>query len=220
MDVDFYLNNHIEDDFYLPRGMELPEKYRKRLDFFQLFNNNNPVIVEIGFGNGQFLANLAKNHPNKNFIGIELSRLSIVKLQELIDKHSLENIRYFFMDAKMVFKYLLPSESVNEIYINFPDPWPKRRHHKHRFIQEETLEYLYPILEKAGKINFVTDDWPYAVWTAQVFRLFLGKKYKNLFFPFWYKNSISSFFLTKYACKWLEMGKDLYFQRYEKVSAD
>ena len=79
------------------------------------------------------------------------------------------------------------------------------------------MEYLYSALSPKGKINFVTDDWPYAFWVIQVFRRFMGIKFKNLFFPFAYKKHLSGFFLTKYARKWLELGKDFYFQSYEKI---
>lgn len=134
----------------------------KILDYNSIFNNNNPVTVEIGFGMGQCTAIIAKNNPNINYLGIEVHKPGVASLLGLIQENSLNNLRIIEYDAIEVFNTMIACDSVNAIHIFFPDPWPKKRHHKRRMLQEPNTSLFATRLAHAGYIYFVTDWKEYA----------------------------------------------------------
>jgi tRNA (guanine-N7-)-methyltransferase len=146
-----------------------------RLDFEQLFGNRNPVIVEIGSGKGRFLIASAMEQPNVNFIGIEKSLHYHRVVRERVSKRALRNVRLINHDAFLVLQRMFPDNSVSEIHIYFPDPWPKRREQKRRIIRPEVLTEIRRVLVEGGSGIYVTDHREYfeiaAPLIAQVFRM-------------------------------------------------
>lgn len=124
-----------------------------------IFNNDNPVHIEIGMGKGQFIMGLAKNNPDINYIGIE--KYSSVLVRALDKRESLEtdNLMFLRMDAEDITEYFALGE-VSRIYLNFSDPWPKDRHAKRRLTSSQFLERYDKILAKDGHIQFKTDNRP------------------------------------------------------------
>jgi len=132
------------------------------LDFSALFGNDNPVTVEIGFGMGKATAIIASDNPNKNYLGIEVHTPGVGKLLGDIQSMGLQNIRIVEHDAMDVLKYMIPDASVDAFHIFFPDPWPKKKHHKRRLVQRPRTEFFAEKLKKGGYLYMVTDWLPYA----------------------------------------------------------
>lgn len=132
------------------------------IDFQKIFGYTAPVLVEIGFGNGQVLLEMARQNPTFQYIGIDVYRPGIGRLLVGIKKHEVHNIRIICHDAIPVLESMFPNSSIDQIWILFPDPWPKRRHHKRRLIQTPFVNLLHTKLKKGGKLYLATDWAPYA----------------------------------------------------------
>ncbi len=139
-----------------------------KIDFEQLFRNRNPVVVEIGFGMGRATIELAERFPDYNFLGIEVHLPGVGKVLDEIHKRQLENLRVIQADAVEVLDRMLPKHTVNGFHIFFPDPWPKKKHHKRRLIQPEFVHRLAQHLQTGGYIYAVTDWEEYAEQMLEV----------------------------------------------------
>jgi len=109
------------------------------IDYAALFGNDNPVTIEIGFGMGQATARIAEENPLTNYLGIEVHRPGIGRLLGEIKNRNLSNLFIVEYDAVEVFQYMIPDNSLAGIHVFFPDPWPKKRHHKRRLIKRPFL---------------------------------------------------------------------------------
>lgn len=132
-----------------------------------LFATSYPVYLEIGFGNGTTLAHLAATYPERNFIGIEVHRPGIGHLLLNLERNKLTNVRLLRHDAAEVI-HTLKKSSVAGVYILFPDPWPKTRHHKRRLIQPEFVAALAQTMQFNGFLHLATDWEGYAQWMLEV----------------------------------------------------
>jgi tRNA (guanine-N7-)-methyltransferase len=132
------------------------------LDFTKIFARDAGVIIEIGFGSGASLLEIARAHPDKNFIGIETYQPGLGTLLLGIEEHSLTNLRLFYADAVDVLTQCIPDNSLDGLQIFFPDPWPKRRHHKRRLIQTPFVELMTKKLKTSGIFHLATDWEHYA----------------------------------------------------------
>ena len=128
------------------------------------------VVIEIGFGDGTVLIESALKNPNKNFIGIEVYDSGLGQCLNEINKHKIKNIRLIYGDAVEVFKQFITKKSVEKINILFPDPWPKKRHHKRRLINKRFLALLSKSLINKGIINISTDWEDYAQQIELIFK--------------------------------------------------
>ncbi len=134
------------------------------LDPRSLFPTGQNVVLEIGYGGGEHLARQAAAHPDTGFIGCEVFSGGIAKMLEAIDAAGLRNVRLFTDDAlKLLVK--LPDASLAGAYLLYPDPWPKTRHHKRRFVSPTTLGELARVLRPGAVFRFATDIEDYANWT-------------------------------------------------------
>jgi len=131
----------------------------EEFDADQAFPRKAPIILEIGFGDGRNLAEMALSHPEFNFLGIEVHRPGIGHLLQALDKNRLSNVRVFCLDAVEVLKKLIRDHSLQRINIFFPDPWPKKRHHKRRLIQPDFVTLMAKKLLPGGILHLAT-DWP------------------------------------------------------------
>ena len=126
----------------------------------QVFGNKNPIYIEIGMGKGRFLLNMAKAHPDINFVGIERYSSVLLRAIEKFDTEEfceLKNVRFVCMDARNVADVFAQDE-VNRIYLNFSDPWPKARHARRRLTSVEFLARYEKILCEGGLLEFKTDN--------------------------------------------------------------
>lgn len=150
----------------------------KQLNFVDIFGNTNPIVIEIGFGMGDATANLAEANPDVNYIGIEVHRPGVGKLLNEIKTRELKNLLIIEYDALEVLDKMIPDESVNGFHIFFPDPWPKKRHHKRRMLQRPRTNLMSKKLAKGGYLYFVTDWLEYAEFALEELNLTDGLKNK------------------------------------------
>lgn len=130
--------------------------------FTTIFKREAPIICEIGFGMGQNLLTQAKNHPEYDFIGIDIYAPGIGNTLATIFEQEITNLRLIYQDATLSYKQNIPKESLNQINILFPDPWPKNRHHKRRLIKPEFIHQAGICMKKNGILNIATDWENYA----------------------------------------------------------
>lgn len=122
-----------------------------------IFGNENPIHIEIGMGKGQFIMQLAKEHPDINYIGIERYSSVLLRALQKMEIEPLPNIRFLCMDASMITE-VFDKEEVAKIYLNFSDPWPKERHAKRRLTSRQFFERYDKILARNGVVEFKTDN--------------------------------------------------------------
>src|SRR5207248_4795443 len=130
-----------------------------RLDLEKIFGRRAPLHVDLGCGDGSFLCALAQRLPDKNFLWIE--RLSARIRSSARKAASLGNVRLLQMESSYAVRYLLPAESVETFYLLFPDPWPKRRHHRRRIVTPDFLDSVHVALEQNGITYIATDHLDY-----------------------------------------------------------
>ena len=138
------------------------------LDISTVFTNTAPVIMEIGFGNGEALAKMAAKYQQYNFIGIETHKPGIGHLLIELSQRELNNVRVYHADVVTVLSTLIANQSVSGIHIFFPDPWQKRRHHKRRLINKEFIEQITHKLRIGGYLFIATDWADYARWIEKI----------------------------------------------------
>lgn len=131
------------------------------LDFAEVFGNRNRVVVEIGSGKGRFLIASAMEQPGVNFIGIEKSLHYYRVIRERVEKRGLRNVRVINHDAFLVLQKMFADNSVSELHIYFPDPWPRKREQKRRIIRPDALAEMRRVLADGGSGIYVTDHREY-----------------------------------------------------------
>lgn len=139
----------------------------KKINFVDVFGNTNPIIIEIGFGMGDATAELAQANPNINYLGIEVHKPGVGKLLGEIKKRDLKNLYIIEYDALDVLEYMVGDNCVNGFHIFFPDPWPKKRHHKRRLVQRPKTDLFAQKLAPGGYLYFVTDIEEYAEFALE-----------------------------------------------------
>lgn len=153
-------------DDMMPR---IGEPYRAEpVDWSARFGRTAPLILEIGTGMGDATAQMAAAEPAHNFIAIEVHRPGIGNLCKLIDHNGLGNIRIVAHDAVEVLRHMIAPASLDAIRIYFPDPWPKKRHHKRRLIQPPFAALAASRLRSGGTLHCATDWQSYAEWMHEV----------------------------------------------------
>lgn len=184
------------------------------LDVRELFPDSwKPLKVEIGFGNGDFIFNRVQIEPEINFIGIELYHRGIQTLARKIKKSNIKNLIIIYADAKNILTDSIRDNDLAEIYINFPDPWPKKRHKKRRLINVNFAQLLYSKLENNGGVYLATDSEQYVRDMHVSFEGVLG--YKNLAGRLNFAKKKFSHINTKYEQKFLSHEKQIYYLQYQ-----
>ena len=140
----------------------------ERIDLAGCFGRAAPCFLEIGFGNGDALAELAANHPQVNWLGVEVHEPGIGHLLLLLERNGLDNVRVICHDAVEVLRHQIPPGSLAGINLFFPDPWPKKRHHKRRLVQPGFVALVATALAADGIFHLATDWEPYAQQMLEV----------------------------------------------------
>jgi tRNA (guanine-N7-)-methyltransferase len=139
-----------------------------RLDAEKIFGRNVPLHVDLGCGDGSFLCALAQRMPEKNFLGIERLLGRIRSATRKVAR--LGNVRLLRVESSYAVRHLLPAESVETFYLLFPDPWPKRRHHRRRIVTPDFLNSVQSALEQNGVLRLATDQLDYFEQIARLAR--------------------------------------------------
>jgi tRNA (guanine-N7-)-methyltransferase len=135
----------------------------------EIFGVSQPLEVELGSGDGTFLVEYARAHPDHNFLGVERLLGRVRKIDRKGRRAGLVNLRALRIEAGYFMDYLLPRESVCAVHIYFPDPWPKRRHFKHRLVNERFPESARRVLQSGGRVYLRTDNEAYFAQMQTVF---------------------------------------------------
>ena len=135
---------------------------KKMLDLEGIFSNQNDITIEIGFGNGDSLLEMAIKQPDMNFLGIEVYEAGVGRLVNEASKKNVSNLRVIKEDAVEVIENNIPDKSISHCQLFFPDPWHKKRHHKRRIVQMSFLDLLSNKLKENGIVHIATDWEDYA----------------------------------------------------------
>jgi tRNA (guanine-N7-)-methyltransferase len=138
------------------------------LDLDRVFGRRAPRVLEIGFGNGDALVERATQSPEKDFLGVEVHAPGIGHCLLGIEARALTNVRVIAHDAVEVLANQIPAGSLDEVVLLFPDPWPKKRHHKRRIVQPDFAALVVDRLKTGGVFRLATDWAPYAQWMLEV----------------------------------------------------
>lgn len=137
-------------------------------DFTDVFGRDAPIVVEIGFGNGESLAKMALENPDKNYIGIEVHRPGVGHLLMQIKQNAISNLKIYNHDAIDILEKHIADNSLTGVHLFFPDPWPKKRHHKRRIVRDSFVELLVKKLKPGGYFHTATDWENYAEHMLEV----------------------------------------------------
>jgi len=138
------------------------------LDLDAVFGRRAPRVLEIGFGNGDTLVELASASPGTDFLGAEVHPPGIGHCLLAVDSRGLSNVRVVAHDAVEVLEYMIAPAALDEVLLYFPDPWPKKRHHKRRIVQPAFAVLVAGRLKAGGRFKLATDWAPYAAWMLEV----------------------------------------------------
>jgi tRNA (guanine-N7-)-methyltransferase len=207
------------------RGLkyEIPgEDWRRRLDevaargWEEIFSPDQGaplrLVVEIGFGRGEFLLDLAAKDPESSFVGVEVSFKRTLKMARKLGRSGLRNVRLIEGRGQVVVKELLQPESVHEMWINFSDPWPKERHADRRLLQSEFVNDIARALAPGSRLRVATDDAPYAERIDHV--LSCESPLENCFSPDRWRVEAPERSQTGYQEDWMRRGRLLHFFEY------
>ena len=131
-------------------------------DFSSVFGRTAPLIVEIGFGNGDTLASMAAKNPEFDYIGIEVHKAGVGHLLILLDQQGLSNVRIYCHDAIEILEQKIPDNALSGVHLFFPDPWHKKKHHKRRIVRPSFIDLLIKKLQVGGYFHAATDWQNYA----------------------------------------------------------
>lgn len=185
-------------------------------DWGAIFGNRHPLALEIGCGTGHFIVEQSLCQPDVNFLAIDIYNKGCLKTCAKIDAAGVRNVRVMRVEARWLLEKGLQPESLAAVYINCPDPWPKKRHRGRRLVTREFLIFLAHYLEPGGELFFSTDFPDYAEQVASSLRHLAG--YSNLLSTDW-ADAIPGYPISKYMQRFLDRGQPLYFIHYRRDAA-
>lgn len=151
----------------------------KKLNLDESFGNTNPVILEIGFGMGSSLVQMALENPEKNYLGIEVHQAGVGNILYEIEHQDIKNLKIMSHDAVEILNKMIDDETLSGVQIYFPDPWHKKKHNKRRLVNQDNLDLFAKKLKRGGVLHYASDWLPY---TTDVFDLLeKDENYQNLY---------------------------------------
>lgn len=200
----------------LPRppmaGEFVPQDYFRTLDAEEIRRNGRPLEIDLGCGDGAFLLGMAKEYPDRDFLGVERLLGRVRKVCKKITKRGLENARVLRLESRYTVEWLLPEATVSRLHLLCPDPWPKLKHHRRRLVQVEFLEAVNRALQPGGEFLFMTDHEEYFQWAVE--KVAEYGKFEQL------EWNEDSFFYPKtdFQIQWEAEGKSMFRLRCRKNS--
>ncbi|WP_239254889.1 tRNA (guanosine(46)-N7)-methyltransferase TrmB [Listeria ilorinensis] len=173
----------------------------------EIFDNDQPIHIEIGSGKGQFVAGMAKQNPTINYIGIEIVESVLVLALDKVLAAETPNVRLLAVDGAALQEYFEPEE-ISRIYLNFSDPWPKKRHAKRRLTNPRFLTLYQALLPKEGEIHFKTDNrglFEYSLHALSEYGMVLHNISLDL-----HKSNFEGNVMTEYEEKFSQQGYPIY----------
>ncbi|SIO04325.1 tRNA (guanosine(46)-N7)-methyltransferase TrmB [Salinivibrio sp. ES.052] len=186
------------------------------LDWQQVFGNDNPVVLEIGFGMGASLVEMAKNAPEKNFVGIEVHTPGVGACLMAARDAGVTNLRVMCHDAVEVFEQMLPKAGLDTVQLFFPDPWHKKRHHKRRIVQLPFAEMVRDKLNVGGVFHMATDWENYAEHMVEVMEA--APHYQNIAQDGYYVPRPEERPLTKFEQRGQRLGHGVWDIKYTRIA--
>lgn len=199
----------------------IPEHCFKGTDFYfpgwsspLFFGNDRPICLEYCSGNGAWITAKAKANPHLNWVAVEVKFSRVKKIWSAMQRLSLENLWIVCGEGLQFTRQFLGDSSIEEVYVNFPDPWPKRKHAIHRIIQSPFLKEMERILKNEGKMTLVTDDATYSSQMIdvakehQTFHSLVGESYYTTDYP--------DYGTSYFEELWRSKGKNIYYHRFVK----
>ena len=191
----------------------IPEAQLKKIGLRSLFTHDQPLVLEIGCGIGDFIVQLAARSPGQNFLAIDIFNQGCRQTCSRVEASGLSNIRVMRSEARYLMHHFLGKDSLQAIYINCPDPWPKKRHRKRRLLNQDFLNLALFCLEPGGVLNFTTDFIDYGEEAGEL--LADDPRLDNLHqTPF--THELGNYPISKYMRRFLDQGQPIYFCRYRK----
>jgi tRNA (guanine-N7-)-methyltransferase len=174
------------------------------------------LVLDLGFGRGEFLIGLANACPRSAFLGVEVSFKRVLKMARRLAVTGLDNVRLLEATAEIAVGDLLPKRSAKEIWVNFPDPWPKKRHHERRLLQPGFVADVRACLREGGVVHVATDHADYAESIDEVLGSASGLE--NIYAPKRYRGEVTGRTPTAYERTWRAEGRALFFFAYRWVA--
>ncbi len=184
----------------------------KHIKSSQIFGNNNPLNLEIGIGNGEFISNYAAMITEENFLGVEVFKKIFKLAEKRANKIESNNIRIIQFDAALILR-LMEENSLKNVYVNFPDPWPKKKHKRRRLLKPDFMQLIVSRLQKGGFMQITSDHEDYALEIEENLKSVTGIK---SIYSTAYVRKVDDYFPTKYYRKFVNEEGAYYF-RYEKL---
>lgn len=178
-----------------------------------MFASNRPLALEIGCGTGHFIIEMATANRHTNFLGIDIYNKGCYKTCKKLERSDLDNVRIMRVEARYLLWHYLSRESLTGVYINCPDPWPKKRHRSRRLVNDRFLKILLHYLEPGADFYFSTDFTDYAEQVAASMDRLDG--YENLLSSPWVTD-LPGYPSSKYMQRFLERGQPIYFMRFRR----
>ncbi|MBB5352731.1 tRNA (guanine-N7-)-methyltransferase [Haloferula luteola] len=152
----------------------LPADYFRRAERSEIFSHQAPLEVDLGCGDGSFLLGMAREFPERNFLGVERLLGRVRKVCKRASNAGLENVRLLRLESRYTIEWLLPEASVSRLHLLCPDPWPKVRHHRRRLFQPPFLDAVRKVLVPGGEFLFMTDHPEYFEWAEEIMTHYTG----------------------------------------------
>ena len=203
----------IESD-YLLRLDKLPGYGDKLIRWEEVFEQSRPLRIEVGVGNSPFLIEVAGREPGYNYLGLEYSHKRVVKFLKKVEMAGFKNIRMLHLNSDLLFGHYIAPASIEHLFVNFPDPWPKRRHGKKRFIARGRLEAAAKLLAPGGGFSLRTDARDYALEARD--NLEANEDLENRFPGAEWAPEPLYPFETPYEIKFKAQGLRIYYFEYRK----
>lgn len=173
----------------------------------RLFGNHNPIEIEVGMGKGKFIMELAANHPDRNYIGIERYSSVLLRGLQKMEELQLKNLCFLCVDARNLADYFA-EEEVSAIYLNFSDPWPKDRHAKRRLTSPEFMKVYDRALKADGTVEFKTDNRPLFEYSLEAIPA-AGWSVKAHTFDLHHSDMLEGNVMTEYETKFVAKGNPI-----------
>lgn len=195
-----------------PRFIQ-PAELTAATNLATLFTSNRPLALEIGCGIGDFMVQLAARHPDTNFLAIDIYNQGCLKTCRRLDAAGLDNVRVMRIEARQLLVERGTPGALTAVYINCPDPWPKKRHRGRRLLNVSFLQMLLYFLKPQGELFFATDFADYAEGVAELLPDLPG--YANLE-PLSVNSAPADYPVSKYMRRFLDRGEPIHFLRWQR----